>query len=63
MRFPLLINIFSRTINCASWSYKPLETGTTVKVFILEPSVKILSIAEPDSFSILVRKSITLNKL
>jgi hypothetical protein len=61
VRFPVLIHIFSRTINCASWSYKPLEIGTTVKIFILEPSIKILLIAESDSFSILVRKSITLS--
>jgi hypothetical protein len=54
------INNYFFKNNCASWSYKPLEIGTTVKIFILEPSIKILLIAEPDSFSILVRKSIIL---
>jgi len=35
-------------MNCASWSDKLLEIGVTVKRFILEPSIKILSVAEPD---------------
>jgi len=35
-------------MNCALWSDKPLEIGATVKRFILEPSIKILSVAEPD---------------
>jgi hypothetical protein len=38
------------------------EMGATVKRFILEPSIKLLSITEPDSFSIIVGKSITLNE-
>jgi hypothetical protein len=35
-------------MDCALWSDKLLEIGATVKIFILEPSIKILSIAEPD---------------
>jgi len=58
----LLITTFSRTRNCTSWSDKPLEIGATVKRFILKPSIKLLSIAEPDSFSIIVGKSVTFSK-
>ena len=62
MAVNVLITAFSRTRNCTSWSDKPLEIGATVKRFMLEPSIKLLSITEPDSFSITVGKSVTFNK-